>query len=446
MRDIRPLPPGQRKRRPRRKPETPKKASSRLTGATVGVTNIHLPKPPREAPAAVTTTTARKKPKAKRRARRVGPRERSVVLGLLGLLAIVVLLVAIIFWPRADIDVIIRTAPLLVDEQLTIAAQESEETVAGTTFFREIPVSGEAPVATEEVVGAKATGTVRLVNRTVEEQPIREGSRLETEAGDLFFMQQSAVIPAGDGGTLGAVSVQIEAAEAGAEFNIEAQRLNFVALDESSQTLVYAEVDEALTGGSGETTRIVRESDLTAAQEAAGMLVQAQVMSEIEAELPKDWVLLDESWEIVLSEFTTEVAEGAQLDVIPFTARASAQVIGYDKLMLEERLQASLAARLDEGFELFPGAIAYTTEVDVVDFEAGEADITVQVTHTTIPDLSLASLREKIAGRSGEEATAYLEGLPGVQSVDLQLSPFWVRSVPRIEDRVKLELRPETAP
>lgn len=378
-------------------------------------------------------------------AARLGGRERLIIVMLFLLVIIIGGLAVYIFLPKADITLVLRTAPLLVDETVTIQAEGANDpgTIPGTSFFREVELTGAAPVTSTEFVGAKASGTVVLINRTFDEQDIKEQSRLVTEDGQLFYMQRAATIPPAEGSALGSTTVPVEAAEAGPNGNISEGHLNFAALDESSQTLVYAEVREPLTGGAGDLTSVVQEADLAAANDAAGEQARAQVEQDIRAELPDGWVILDESWVAEIADFATTAKSGEHLDTIPYSARATVRVIGYEADALEDFLRSELETRVDQEFMLFPGPIAFTKTVESVDWDQGSAIIAARVTHATIPDLSLETLKQKLSGRSEEEATQYLEGLPGVRGVSLKLWPFWATGIPRIDSRIYLDFQSE---
>lgn len=391
-------------------------------------------------------TTASAKP-ASRPRMRIGHRERLIVSALLALVIVAGLLAVLLFLPKAEIALALRTAPLLVDEKLVVSAQPVSDnvTIPGSAFFREVDVTGSSPVTSTEVVGEKAQGTVVIVNRTVEEQKIKVQSRLITEDNTLFYMQTDATVPAASSAP-GRVTVPVLAAEAGEKGNIEAQELNFAALDEASQSLVYAEATAPLTGGSGDSVPAVAEADLTAARKAAQQTAQAQVEQQVRAELPQNWAILEESWTVELPSFESTAEIGAREETIPYSARAVVRVMGFEQASLEAHLREALERRLEQDYMLFPGPISFSKHVEDVTWEEGRATIAVRVTHTTIPRFSLESLRSKIAGYPENEAKQYLEGLPGVQSVALRLTPFWASSIPRLERRIIIEPQAEREP
>lgn len=432
----------------------------RLTGAKVGVSTIDVPIPEqkKQAPftkSAVQAPTGKKtplhsqKPSRSLGTPRVGQRERVIIAIFLILLGIVGALALLLFLPRAAITLVLRTAPLLVDESVTLATNQAAGTdtdiVPGTAFFREVTLEGTAPVTSTKVIGAKASGTVYLINRTVEPQSIKEQSRLEATDGTLFYMQKGVTIPAATGAPA-VTTVEVIAAEPGEAGNLGDQKLNFAALDASSQSLLYAETREALTGGSGETVPTVTQADLLAAQHEAGSQARMRVEADIREELPNGWVILEESWTGQMIEFNTPVALEAQESQIPFQARVNVRVMGYEEAALEQRLRTALESRMQDEYMLFPGDISYSKNIGKIDWENSTAEVSARVTHTTIPKFSLLTLQGKLVGQTEAAAHEYLTGLPGVRSAQLELTPFWVHSIPRLTNRIIIELIPERQP
>lgn len=419
-----------------------------LAGRDVPVSKIHLsgPQPPPvpgEAP-------MKKRPlffkreinQPKRRQERVGGNERTVLLAVFGMVIIAAILAAVIFLPAAHIKLVLRTAPLLVDQKLTIKAEAADaNTIPGTTFFRESQFEGTSAVTSTETIGTKAHGSVQIVNKTSDEQKIKERSRLVTKEGTLFYMQTHVIVPPNS-----QASVVVEAAEAGEAGNVGAQRLTFAALDSAAQNVVYGEVTTPLTGGSGNVVAVAKDSDMDEAKAAAAKTARERAEGEIRKELPQGWVILEESWNVEAKTFETNVKVDDQIAAIPYTGRFVVRVLGYEEAKLTQRLETALNEKLSRDYMLFPGPISHTATVESIDWEKAEGVVNVRVTHTTIPRLSVDALRDKLAGRTKEEAQSYLQGLPAVQSATTELGPFWVQSIPRIERRVYIDLESERQP
>src|SRR3989344_2853834 len=425
-----------------------KTSKRRFTGSKVSIANVHVPKQVvaektehRPLFASVPTNT-QKHAKKKRIYMSLGGKERTIILSLLGALALMGGIAAFIFLPTASIALTIQTAPLLVDQKLTIASNNAAvpNAIPGSIFTQQVDVQGSSPVTSTEVVGAKATGKVQLINKTFDEQKIKEKSRLVTKEGVLFYMVGSATIPEASPSGVSSITVDVEAAEAGEQGNIAAHRLNFAALDSSAQSLVYGQSVDTFTGGSGETVAVIKETDIEQAKAAASSQARLQVEQAAQSQLQKGWLLLDESWHVALSSFTPTGAVGERIDAIPYTAKGTVHVMAFREDAMNAALQQALTSQLTEDFMLFPGPISYTKSVEKADWDAGPVRLTTRVTHTTIPTFSLETLKDKLAGRKQDEAQSYLTGLPGVQNASIELWPFWVQRVPEIQKRIDIQL------
>lgn len=422
------------------------KPTKKLSGSKVDVANVHVPEneaPAERRPLFANVELAKKHIKKKRVSMRLGRKERMILLALLGVAVLAGALAAFVFLPSATIALTLQTAPLLVDQKLTISsnAAAASNAIPGSPFVQEVTVQGSSPVTSTEYVGTKAKGTVQLINKTFDDQKIKEKSRLMTKDSVLFYMLGSATIPAGDSGGVGSVNVQVEAAEAGPKGNITAQRLDFAALDASAQSLVYGQSQGTFTGGTGEEVKVIKEIDIEQAKTAAGTQAKLEAEQTARAQLQHGWVILEESWESKVTEFTPTGKIGDRIASIPYNAKATERVMTYKEEALITALHNALKSRLDENYMLFPGPLSYTKSVDAMDWEKGEVTMTARVTHTTVPAISIETLRDKLAGRKKEEASAYLQGLPGVQFATIDLWPFWVQRIPEIQKRVDISIK-----
>lgn len=432
-----------------------KAPTRRFAGSKVPITNVHvskqtLPEKIAERPLfAHVDITKRAHHKKKRRiSMRLGRKERTILLSLLGVVLVTAGIAAFLFLPYASIALVVKTAPLLVDQKFVITTNTAAtpDAVPGNIFSQQVSVSGSSPVTSTEVVGAKATGEVQLINKTFDEQKIKERSRLVTKDGVLFYMMKSATIPAASSSGVTSITVQVEAAESGEKGNIAPQTLNFAALDSSAQQVVYGQNATAFTGGKGEEVKVIKETDIEQAKAAAGAQAKAQVSAAAQAQIQKGWSILEESWETKLDEFTPNGKVGDRVDTISYTGSGTVRVIAFQEGTLMTTLENTLKAALDKDYMLFPGEISYTKSVDKADFDAGQVAITARVTHTTIPMFSLDTLKDKIAGRSKTEVINYLQGLPGIQNANIDTWPFWVQSVPEIQKRIDIHISSDRQP
>ena len=64
------------------------------------------------------------------------------------------------------------------------------------------------------------------------------------------------------------------------------------------------------------------------------------------------------------------------------------------------------------------------------------AQVTMTTTATVGPDLDIDSIKQNAMGKKSGEVKSDLESQPGVKSVTVKLSPFWVSSVPNKDKKI----------
>lgn len=423
-------------------PEPPQahRPQPRLRGQSVPVTAIHVP----TAKVPQRTHEMESSPGSARHAR-LGGREKIIALVFLGLVILAAGLAAFVFLPTANVSLVLRTSPLLVEEELTIQEDgaPNSTSIDGRFFSEEIAISETYHVSGRKTVGEKATGTVDLINKSFDTQSLKEHSRLANADGKIFYITRGVTLPAAQATAPVRVPVAVEAAEAGDEYNGVTGRLDFVALDEAARTFIFAEVSVAPAGGSGEQVAVVTADDISAAREAAAASAQTILAETVQAKIPSHWKLLGDGAHNKVLTFTANGAEGDELQTLDYTAQIQSRVIAYDESAVVEKIQSSLQAHVAAENILFPGPVSYDIVTPAIEDGATEVTIKVRTTHKTVPRVSIPSIRETLAGKSVEDAHAYVGGIPGVRSATIELTPRWLQSIPRIERRITVELLPE---
>jgi hypothetical protein len=72
------------------------------------------------------------------------------------------------------------------------------------------------------------------------------------------------------------------------------------------------------------------------------------------------------------------------------------------------------------------------------------AQLSLSTTATAGPDLKADQLKTQLAGKKAGEVKSILSTVPGVKDVEVQLSPFWVTSVPSKPDKVTITFQKST--
>lgn len=287
---------------------------------------------------------------------------------------------------------------------------------------------GEGTSAVDE----KAGGTVMLTNTSGSDQQLVATTRLLSESGVLFRMDDGATVPAG-----GSVEVIAHADEAGISGEIGPTSFTIPGLSESRQAQVYGESSEGMTGGVVY-VRLLEESDIA---EAVSDL-EEMIIAEAEGSL-RDGVDADLAGEAYFTELTEQSADAEPGDEVgEFNVSVSVLVtaVYYDADAVLAAAEAQLATLISEGYELTEINVdGLQVEVTQVDAESGSATLSVYLDGiAAISSLSSILEKDRLLGRSAAEVITILESSDSIENATVSFTPFWLKRVPTLKDHIKI--------
>ena len=300
------------------------------------------------------------------------------------------------------------------------------ETVERSNVFE---VNGEG-----EEIPAKAHGIVTLHNESATDQPLVEKTRLLSESGVLFRIVEAVTGPSG-----GTVQVEARADEPGAQGEIEPTRFLIPGLNAAKQQVIYATSEQAMVGGT-ERRAIVTEAMLDEAHIA--------LLKEIEIGVDVQWRAgLSQALDGVLIlqetlEKRTDTDPGSEVGSFTVTTIVKNTGVYFDRARLLRIAEAKLQEHVPEGHVLREARLEdMAVTIDAADVSSKTARLHVSVGGTAVLKATSQVLdRENLMGLSVGDAELYLESQPTIQNASIELSPFWVRRIPRLRDHIYIEI------
>lgn len=398
-------------------------------------------------------------------------------LSVVALLAVGVLLLSI---SRVEVHITPRREPITADFDVTIigSGTPSEREVLGRLVRVEGVGTAERAIATSaggtpstpttavastpssatatEGKPARAEGIVTLVNTHTSAQPLVATTRLLSADGVLFRLRSGVTIPAK--GKLD--SVVVYADKPGAHGNIGPTKFTIPGLSTWLQARVWAESSTAMTGGQGPAVAsavrpaparptavslkpktAVREEDLAAVRDEATSTAKARAKEEA--------TLLTKSGEEVVP--IDEVVRVATTGVVGETRdRVTAEVrVTMTAILIPRGALGERAAKALEDVAAASGRTLLRVRADKLrtrlvsqDSVLARATIAVHAEGDAVLQRgSFAFEPRRIAGFTAGEVGTYLRSIPGVQDVEVQLRPFWVKRVPSSVGSVRVDVR-----
>lgn len=353
---------------------------------------------------------------------------RNIAISFVVIAAILAAVVGYTAFSRAVIDVTIE--PIEKDLAYRILLSEDEplptNAIAATFAETEIVVEDSIPLAPDTTSEeAEIGGVVTLHNETNRSQLLIATTRLQTEDGLIYRLQDRVVVP--ENGTIEAI---VKADETDSEYLIGASRFTIPGLNTVLQQSIYAtSATPMLRGGAEPAT--VTETDLIALREKslASLKLQAQEdLREQGLDVPLNNLFVN----VLEEELSNEVGEEASALSISITANVAG--VQFSEADLRQMILRDSGTRTG----ILPSAeLIY--EIQGFDAETRSAAVvgTTSVGSALSTDSSIFA-KANFVGATPEEVQRFLLNYEGISAVDVTLSPYWQNRLPRSSRRIDI--------
>ena len=338
---------------------------------------------------------------------------------------------AFVYLPSATVTVTPATTPQTIEQTVTLSADAGEPDfmryilparVVGASVEERKAVARDGGDVTEDF----ATGLVTLHNKQDEEQPLLPKTHLRhVESGTFFLTDSSVRLP-----VQGELTISVTAKEQGASGNVPPGRFVVDKLPESLQEFVYGESSTQFTGGEI-IANPLSEGEIAAARDDVKQRSEERLVAELSTAaggagvVPGLTSTTDE-------ELTVSAEPGSKATSFTATSKLTGKAFVIDENDLLGLAALALRANPegDKDFVSYDPA-SFDVEIIRADFERGEAQVRVQLTGNFSSKAEAAVFdASNLAGRTEPEVIEYFQQFESVGEVSVDLSPFWVRTIP----------------
>ena len=300
--------------------------------------------------------------------------------------------------------------------------------------------------------------------------PLVAKTRFQTSEGVVFRLAAPVTVPAATNQGPGKTEVVVTADQVdgdgvviGERGNIPASRFFLPGLQEDSQSKLYAESYEAMTGGVTDFITYIKAENI----EAAKIRLKEDLLKDAVKELK---TAVNQKAELAGNKNAYSLLEGAQAvktaevvikidpnlenkEVDEFTVSGELEVSGvyYDNQAMLDILKNELLLKKSPSKELIKiNENSTTYKIFEWDEIAGKIKLTANIKgieqFEIDPDMEtgarlLEKIKEHIAGSDIEEAKIYIQNLPEINKVEIESWPAWSPTVPSITDNIEFEIR-----
>lgn len=191
----------------------------------------------------------------------------------------------------------------------------------------------------------------------------------------------------------------------------------------------------------GESVPVVAEEDLESLRGLARRVAEEQGFARLVEENLGSAAVYRETLFVSLRDERFSAQAGEPTDLLVLEVEAELR----GKAVLDSDVQAvaeyALASKLDDDSMLLPGSVT-VRQGFFVDYRGDTLTFEAQARGAEVPSIDLGDLESEISGKSSGAAGVLLEErVPMVAPPDIDISPWWARSISRYTWRIDLEMR-----
>lgn len=353
--------------------------------------------------------------------------------------------------PKADIAISLKTE--IAPYDFEFIADESLEKIDAANDkipLQKIEVaseeSGTYPATGKKHMQEMASGEITVFNEySSTPQRIVATTRFLSKEGDKLFRINEAVTIPGfsrvEGVDVpGQVTIKVYADKPGEGYNIAPTSFSLPGLQGSPKyNSIYARSTKAMSGGIDKEVLYFSEGDYITAKEKLAKAAREKNEKDFLGKISEEALLLEdtkkeEDLEVKTNIKAGDVANDFQMNVKIIT---SANLIL--KADLDEIINEKLASRLPTDKKFLENSRDYQIGKVAIDQDGGVI-IPARVNQKLITKIDTENLKKEIAGKSEAELKSYFSNMSGVESTNINLWPFWVKSIPSSHEKINITI------
>lgn len=374
-------------------------------------------------------------------------RKKFLLIGLAVLLLILFLLWAIFMAPAAKIIITAKTSPQGLNTSVNLTNTGMTDAAKGT--LKSVTVQDKQDMNVDFVAtgtrdeGKAASGTMTLTNSSSTSAvnvPVGTGF----SSGECTFVtSQQASIPGvkpggftGGGFTVipGSTSVNVKATDIGEQCNLSSRDY------QSTASGVKAKGSD-MSGGSKKTLKIVTQSDVQKASEQLAQQNSDAAKAKLTSQL-KGKKIIDSSFKTDKSEpaSTPQIGQEAPDGKAKLAASVTYSLSGVETGELDTFIKDALKDKLGKNTSqrVYDAGVEKAQITNFAPTNEG-ATATVIATGKVGPQIKDDDIKQRTMGKRFGDIQGDLKSIEGIDDVQVQFSYFWVNTVPKDKQKIKVE-------
>lgn len=354
-----------------------------------------------------------------------------------------ILAAAVLYFGLAKLTIVIIPAQEKITDSSTaevISRTGGVELAPGQIYgvVKQAPVEQlrEFSAGGKETLGQEVSGKVTINNNYIKNQPLVATTRLLSSDNKLFRLKNTVNVPAG-----GRVEAEVYADVAEPAMAVGPGKFTIPGLWAGLQDKIYAQSQEPMKY-SQKIKYFIEQNDIDQAVKELKNDLLANAKNKVkEAYRDYDQSIFAVDSNSISQEVSGKVGETKEK--FSLKMKIMVTVVAFNDEEIYNQVKAKLAAALADDKEVSKFKkedMSYALE----SFSLSQASAVVKVdsaAQAALKDGAKVVKRNNLAGLSYEELRAYLNGLPEVAGYQIKFFPSFIKKVPDLVDRIRIEIK-----
>lgn len=209
---------------------------------------------------------------------------------------------------------------------------------------------------------------------------------------------------------------------------------------------VSASVSSSISGGTDKIVKSVNQNDIDSAKSKIDVN-DPGVKSDLQDQLKQDgYFVINASYSSSTPVTTTSAAVGTVADNVTVTETVTYMVFGVHKDDLKTLVDNDVSSQIDTSKQKIQDEGIDHATFNVSNASGSGAQVGMDAKAITGPDVDIPAIKKNARGLKAGQVKSDLGNNPDIKSVDVDLSPFWVSTVPKDTSKIKVVIaEPKTA-
>ncbi len=334
--------------------------------------------------------------------------------------------------PKHEIEEVTFEMPVGNTE---VEGQPSQLSLPGKVLTRESELKETYNGLENKLVDAHAHGKVTIYNNLDTAQALVPKTQLRSaKTGLIFRLNSYAGVPAH-----GQVDVSVTSDDKGEKTNIEADKFIIVKVRPDWQDNLYAESTSKMEGGAKQ-GKVATDEEIEKAKSQVAESAHKINLESFKNELSGDEKILEQATKIEILNYKPFVELDQEVENFDMYVQIKSVAVIFDEKKLFDQAQTRLENNVTDNKE-YLGHIPESFHYEVTHYDQNKnyAILKTTLQGNVVYKLTTENFdKEELVGRTHDETVQYFQKDGNIDSIDVKLFPFWVRSIPNMQDKIKI--------